>query len=182
MNAHEFNWFDFRYPYDVFDRLWLPFNYDKWTQFTTPLTVNPGKNYQPASAVMSTASIPINESSPMQFYWTDPDPSTMFYVYMYFAELKQLSANESRAFNINFNGELFYGPLVPEYLNVTTIYSTAGVNGGNFTFSLDKLENSTLPPIFNGIEIYKLMDFSKSETEQDDGIYRYFLFILFYEF
>lgn len=120
---------------------------------------------------MGTAAIPINESSPMQFYWTAPDPSTVFYVYMYFAELQELKANESRAFNITLNGDLFYGPLIPDYLNVTTIFSPAGVTGGNFTFSIVQLENSTLPPIFNGIEIYTLVDFSKSETEQDDGIF-----------
>ncbi|PON51016.1 Malectin-like carbohydrate-binding domain containing protein [Trema orientale] len=160
----------YRYSYDVFDRLWLPYNFNKWTQFTTPLTVNPGKNYQPPSVVMSTAAIPINESSPMQFFWTAPDPNTVFYVYMYFSELQQLKANESRAFNITLNGELFYGPLVPEYLNVTTIFTPSGVSGGNFTFWLVKLENSTLPPIFNAIEIYRLVDFSRSETEQQDGI------------
>ncbi|PON39639.1 Mitogen-activated protein kinase kinase kinase, partial [Parasponia andersonii] len=128
----------------------------------------PGNNYQPPSAVMNTAAIPKDEDSPIQFYWTSSDPSTIFYVYMYFAELQQLEANESRAFNITLNGDLFYGPFVPDLLNVTTVFSPRGVSGGNITFSMVRLESSTLPPIFNAIEIYTLVDFSRSETEQQD--------------
>ncbi|GMN37093.1 hypothetical protein TIFTF001_006534 [Ficus carica] len=160
-----------RYPFDVFDRLWFPYYYEKWTQIQLPASekVNSGFNiYQPSPDVMGTAGTPTNESSPMQFVWTDRDPNTVFYVYMYFSELQQLEANESRAFNINFNGNHFYGPLVPDHLNVTVIFTPSGLYGGNFTFSIVRLENSTLPPIINAIEIYTSVDFLHSETDQND--------------
>lgn len=168
----------YRYPFDVFDRQWFPYYFDKWTELTTSEKVNPGRYYQLPSAVMGTAGTPINETSPMQFFWTAPDPNTVFYVYMYFSELQRLKANESRAFNINFNGQHFNGPLVPELLNVTTIVTPSGLLGGNFTFSIVRLENSTLPPIMNAIEIYTLVDFSQSVTDQNDGTHN----VLFYSY
>lgn len=163
-----------RYPFDVFDRLWGPSYNSKWTQLTTSNTVNPGRNYQPPSEVMGTAATPPDANSPLEFFWSATDPKTKFYVYMYFSELEQLKPNESRAFSINLNGDLLYGPLIPEYLNVTTIYTPRGLDGGNFSFSIFRLENSTLPSILNAIEAYMLVDFSQLETEQNDGTHVFF--------
>ncbi|XP_040369901.1 probable LRR receptor-like serine/threonine-protein kinase At1g51880 isoform X2 [Rosa chinensis] len=49
-------------------------------------------------------------------------------------------------------------------------YSPAALTGGNFTFSLFKTENSTLPPILNAMEYFRVIDFSQSETNQDDVV------------
>lgn len=166
----------YRYPYDIFDRLWLPYSYSKWTQLTTNGTIDSGNHniYQPASVVMNTAAIQIDATKPMEFYWEPSDSSLEFFVYMHFAELQKMEANESRAFNINFNGKLLYGPLSPDYLYTNTIFTPTSLTADNYTFSLVRLDNSTLPPILNGIEVYTLIDFSQSETERDDGT---FLFI-----
>ncbi|XP_060672566.1 LRR receptor-like serine/threonine-protein kinase IOS1 [Ziziphus jujuba] len=160
----------YRYPYDIFDRLWLPYSYSKWTQITTNATIDSGSHnsYQPASIVMNTAATPIDATAPMEFYWVPSDPSLEFFVYMHFAELHKMKANESRAFNINCNGKLLYGPLSPDYLYTTTIFTPTSLTAENFTFSLVQLDNSTLPPILNGLEVYTLIDFSQSETEKDD--------------
>lgn len=119
---------------------------------------------------MNTAAVQIDPASgPMRFFWVPQDPSTQFYVYMHFAELQQLKANESRAFNITFNGDLLYGPVSPEYLFTNTIYTTSSLSSKNMTFALVPIENSTMPPILNAIEVFSLMDFSKPETDQGDG-------------
>lgn len=121
---------------------------------------------------MSTAATPINESRTMDFSLDAPDTSTNFYFYMHFAELQQLEAEQYRAFNIALNGEPWYGPLAPVYLNTTTILNPTGLSGSlSYNFSIIKLENSTLPPIFNGFEAYSSVDFQQLETNEKDGMF-----------
>ena len=136
------------------------------------MTVNSeGHNaYWVPSVVMSTAATPINESAPMEFELQPTDTSSEFYVYMHFAEVVKLRANESRSFNITINGELWYGSLSPIYLLTDTVYSTKSLTGRKYVFSIFKTGNSTLPPIINAIEIYTVKDLSRSETDQEDGM------------
>lgn len=136
------------------------------------MDANSRKNYRAPSIVMSTAATPINQSEPMEFYLDAPDESTKFYFYLHFTELQRLKPNQSRAFNITLNGEMFYEDLVPLYLNTTTVLSTLGESGSRrYNFSFVKLENSTLPPIFNGFEVYSSVDVSQLETDQKDGMF-----------
>ncbi|GMN67980.1 hypothetical protein TIFTF001_037039 [Ficus carica] len=160
-----------RYPYDVFDRIWVPYVNDEWTDLTTSLTVDPQDHidFQPPNIVMHNAAMPVNESGPFRLELFSDLATTKYYLFMHFAELQQLKANESRIFNINLNGKRLYGPVVPSYLSSTTIYSTETITGElNYTLTLDKLENSTLRPIVNAIEIYSLVGVSQLETDQDD--------------
>ncbi|XP_024022493.1 LRR receptor-like serine/threonine-protein kinase IOS1 [Morus notabilis] len=162
----------YRYPYDGYDRIWIPFYDNAWTELTSSLTVDPETHidYWPPSIVMSTAATPKDESgNSIEFHIEPPNESDRYYLYIHFAELRRLESDDYRAFNINVNGRLLYGPVVPDYLSSTTIYSTKPITGeSNYSFSIDKLENSTLPPILNAIEFYTLLDFSLSETQQDD--------------
>ncbi|KAG2722808.1 hypothetical protein I3760_02G143700, partial [Carya illinoinensis] len=160
----------YRYAYDVYDRLWLPYNNNKWKDLSTGLTIDSLLSaYQPASVVMSTAATPINESAPMEISWEADDPNTQFYIFMHFSEVVKLEPNQSRSFNITLNGKYLYGPLVPVYLSTLTLYSTSAMTGGKYVFSIFKAENSTLPPIVNAIEIYFVKDFLQPETDQADG-------------
>ncbi|CAB4272452.1 unnamed protein product [Prunus armeniaca] len=160
----------YRYDYDALDRIWVPYTYNKWTQLTTSLTVDAQSHndYQVPSIAMRTASTPIDASASMDFSWESPDTSTEYYVYLHFAELQQLKANQSRAFNITLNGDYWFGPVVPEYLSTITVFSRSSLTGGNYSFSLVQTENSTLPPILNAMEIYSLIDLSQPETDGDD--------------
>ncbi|CAB4302971.1 unnamed protein product [Prunus armeniaca] len=160
----------YRYDYDALDRIWVPYTYNKWTQLTTSLTVDAQSHndYQVPSIAMRTASTPIDASASMDFSWESPDTSTEYYVYLHFAELQQLKANQSRAFNITLNGDYWFGPVVPEYLSTITVFSRSSLTGGNYSFSLVQTENSTLPPILNAMEVYSLIDLSQPETDGDD--------------
>ncbi|PRQ51195.1 putative non-specific serine/threonine protein kinase [Rosa chinensis] len=92
------------------------------------------------------------------------------HIYMHFAEIEKLQANESRQFNITFNGEPFYGPSSPGYMSATTIYSREAWSptGQYINFSIFKDENSTLPPILNAYEIYMVKPAPQSATNHDD--------------
>ncbi|PON54511.1 Mitogen-activated protein kinase kinase kinase [Parasponia andersonii] len=161
----------YRYPADVFDRTWGYYEDEKWTALTTSLAVDQSSHidFQPPPAIMSTAATPINASAPLEFKLESKIASIGFYLYLHFAELQQLKPNESRAFDVKENGRNLYKHVVPDYLTSNTIYSTAPITGElNYTISISKAENSTLPPILNAVEVYRLVDLSLPETDQDD--------------
>jgi uncharacterized UPF0146 family protein len=114
---------------------------------------------------MSTAATPVNVSAPLQLEWVADNVTDQYYIYLHFNEVVELTANETRAFNITVNGKLLYGPEIPVYQSVDTIYTTTPLTGAaRYLISLSKTENSTLPPILNAVEIYRVKDFSQSET------------------
>ncbi|KAM5579258.1 hypothetical protein ABKV19_009175 [Rosa sericea] len=160
----------YRYDFDVFDRLWSPFNGAAWTQITTSRTVV-DNHFQVPPIVINTASTPINASSSINFFWKPPDNITQYYFYMHFAELQELKPNQYRAFNITLNGWQFGGTVVPKYLSTQTRYTTVPEpSEADYNLSIFKTEDSTLPPIINAIEAYTLKDFSQLETDEDDAV------------
>jgi hypothetical protein len=119
---------------------------------------------------MSTAVTPVNVSARILFYWDADDVNDQYYLYTHFNEVEKLAANETRAFNIKVNGDLLYGPVVPIYRKAITIISKIALTEASvYQITLSETNNSTLPPILNAIEVYKLKDFSHSETQQDEG-------------
>ena len=121
---------------------------------------------------MSTASTPINVSAPLELNWNSQNAtSSQYYVYMHFAEVVNLKANQSRSFNVTVNGKFFYGPIVPQYLYTSTVYSTSILAiAQNYDLLISKTKSSTLPPILNALEIYSIRDLSKPGTNQQDGM------------
>ncbi|KAK9266042.1 hypothetical protein L1049_017797 [Liquidambar formosana] len=117
---------------------------------------------------MRTAVTTLNGSNSLDLYWEPESPTSQYYIYMYFAELEELRANQSREFNISLNGRVWYGQLVPDYLYTTTIYSVSPEIAENFKVSIYKTENSTLPPIINAIEIYMVKQLLQPQTDQED--------------
>jgi hypothetical protein len=116
---------------------------------------------------MNTAATSVNESDPLQYYWDADDVTDEYYLYLYFNEVEEFKASETRAFNITVNDKFLYGPVIPKYGAVfTTVFSTGPLTpAARYNVTLSRTEDSTLPPILNAVEIYKIKDFSKSETE-----------------
>lgn len=165
--------FHFRYPYDTFDRIWSSSynNGDDWEPLSTSFPVNSSNNgYQPPSIVMSTAARPRNANYPLNISWSpSSDRNAQYHIYMHFAEVEKLQPNQSRQFNITRNGKPFYGLVTPSYLYTATISSSEAFGGGQNNFSILKADNSSLPPILNAFEIYKVIEFLDSDTNQEDG-------------
>ncbi|KAF2323508.1 hypothetical protein GH714_035835 [Hevea brasiliensis] len=136
-----------RYPDDVYDRLWHPFHLIQLTDISTNLTVDFGSHndYQPPSIVMRSAVTQANSSNPLLVSIGDSVEykTYQFYVYMHFAEIEKLEANQSP-------------------------YSESAITGGNYDFSLFKVGGSTLPPLLNAIEVYYVVELLQSETSQAD--------------
>lgn len=101
---------------------------------------------------------------------------------MHFADIHKMGKGQFRALNISVHGLLWYGPLVPEYLFTTTLYSTGGItaaNGGNLEFSIRKNESSSLPPIINAIEIFVQKQFPQLQTDQTESMISHNLCTIF---
>ncbi|CAN6701061.1 unnamed protein product [Malus baccata var. baccata] len=160
----------YRYPYDIHDRFWSYFDdQGSWTKLNTSSTINSEFEYQPPSVVMGTAATPNSSNDPLNIFW-QPD-TELYHVYLHFAEVEKLQRNQSRQFNITTNGELCNGTLAPDYLSTTTIFCTAeslSGSGVQNNLSIIKTGNSTLPPILNAYEIYKVKEYLISDTNQDD--------------
>ncbi|KAI5336935.1 hypothetical protein L3X38_016204 [Prunus dulcis] len=160
----------YRYPFDVHDRFWYAYDRDDWTQLSTSQTIDSvsSNNYQPPPIVMRTAATPRRANASLDFLWLPANDKASYYVYIHFAEVEKLRANQSRLQYITRNGRFFYEFFAPDYLYTNTILSPAALSGGQYNFSIRKAENSTLPPILNAIEIYTLKEFLELETNQED--------------
>lgn len=163
----------------------MPFNFGQWTSISTTLEIksDDNDNFQLGSGVMGTAAVQINKNESLRFQWESEDETTQYHIYMHFAEVENLQPNQTRGFNITYNGQYMYGPFSPRYLITSTIYTTKPIPIQNqptktHQFSIVPVENSTLPPILNAMESYIVIDLSQLASNQGDGICLYFSFPL----
>ncbi|KAA0063360.1 putative leucine-rich repeat receptor-like protein kinase [Cucumis melo var. makuwa] len=159
-----------RYNDDISDRIWVPSNFLNYKIISTSSTVDSvGSNsYNLPRIVMRTAITTYNASDPLEFRWAPEDPSARYHIFLHFADLEKLQANQLREFNIYQNGNYFHGPFSPDYLQSTTLFSVSPLSGEKIAFSLSKTNASNLPPILNALEIYLVLDTLQSRTDEQD--------------
>ncbi|XP_038898671.1 LRR receptor-like serine/threonine-protein kinase IOS1, partial [Benincasa hispida] len=165
----------YRFPDDAYDRFWVPFNFGQWASISTTLKIESDDNnyFQLGSVVMGTAAVQININESLRIQWESEDETTQYHVYMHFAEVENLQPNQTRGFNITYNGQYMYGPFTPHHLSTTTIHTTKPIPlqkqpTKTHLFSLVPVENSTLPPILNAMETYSVIDLSELASNQGD--------------
>nr|GLL17807.1 brassinosteroid insensitive 1-associated receptor kinase 1 [Ipomoea trifida] len=161
-----------RYKDDVFDRIWIPWTLDGAKAVMTTSTQNFATEenlFRMPPAVMNTGVVPSDPTQPLTFSWSTKNYSDMFYIYLSFAEIQNLKSNQTRQLNIYLNGKFYYGPVVPPNKGYTTVYSKIPyTNATRYSFSLNKTQNSTLPPIINALEVYRLKQFNDPQTNYND--------------
>ncbi|XP_019094839.1 PREDICTED: probable LRR receptor-like serine/threonine-protein kinase At1g51880 isoform X2 [Camelina sativa] len=160
-----------RYDEDLHDRIWIRHLDNETMSISTDLLVDTGNLYDVPQAVAKTASVPANASQPLTFGWTLDNITAQSYVYMHFAEIQTLKDGEIREFNITYNGgKNVYSYFRPEKLEITTLFSQTALSSpdGNFSFTFTMTGNSTLPPLLNGMEIYKALELLELGTDQDE--------------
>ena len=160
-----------RFSVDVYDRIWSPFlPLDCEVKHTSYAIKSPDDDkYGVPNAIMQGAAVPINQSDSIVFYFSRDDPTSQFFLYMHFAEIENLPENQTREFNIYVNNMLWRGPIVPTYLQRTTVSSLSPLEGTQFEVLINKTINSTLPPLLNAIELYRVHELLQAETYEDDG-------------
>ncbi|XP_068649237.1 probable LRR receptor-like serine/threonine-protein kinase At1g05700 [Aristolochia californica] len=161
-----------RYKDDVYDRIWSPFHSDVYASLnTSSLVANDISMFQPPPAVLGTAVAPANSNSTtLYFNWTADNPQEQYHVYRHIAEVEVLKAGEFREFNVCVTGfDTCYGPYSPTYLVATTLYTITPFSGRlEYSCHFVRTAASTLPPIFNAIEIYTLAKLSVVPTNDGD--------------
>ncbi|KAG4141317.1 hypothetical protein ERO13_D06G068466v2 [Gossypium hirsutum] len=158
-----------RYNDDIYDRIWSPYNSPSWNIVSTSSEINSNENgYRAPLEVIRTSAVPRNGSDRLEFSWTADDDASKFYVYMYFAEVQQLAKNQTRKFNISWNGSLIFGPLVPRYLFAATILNSEAFTGKEHHISIYKTADANLPPILNAIEVYMAKQLDELPTLSED--------------
>ncbi|KAF8096643.1 hypothetical protein N665_0304s0008, partial [Sinapis alba] len=161
-----------RYDEDIHDRTWLPNIKENTTSIRTDLPVDTNNPYDVPQLVAKTAMIPENPTQPLNLRWTLDEITAQSYIYMHFAEIQNLEANETREFNITYNGGLrWFSFFSPPRFGISTLYNPRSVSSpdGTFEFTFTMTSNSTLPPLINGLEVYKVLDILQLETDQNEG-------------
>ncbi|CAA7032175.1 unnamed protein product [Microthlaspi erraticum] len=155
-----------RYASDMYDRIWTPYFQKEWTQISTDRKVTNSNSYDPAEDVLRNAATPTNASAPLTIEWISGIPDDQYYYYAHFSEIQDLQASETREFNIVWNGEQRYA-LIPERLGINTISNKSPLTcKGKCSFQLIRTNNSTLPPLLNALEVYTVIQFPQSETDE----------------
>ncbi|XP_050379488.1 probable LRR receptor-like serine/threonine-protein kinase At4g29180 [Argentina anserina] len=158
-----------RYAEDVYDRVWSNYISPSWDSVRTSSPITTDENgYRVPYEVIKTAARPRNGSEPLELYWSTTDSDAQFYVYMYFSEVEHLEKNQSRKLNISWNGAPLFGQFVPRYLYADILSNSKAFVGKDHHISISKAENSMLPPIFNAVEIYRVMQLVESPTYTED--------------
>ncbi|KAJ4875129.1 putative LRR receptor-like serine/threonine-protein kinase [Raphanus sativus] len=161
-----------RYANDIYDRAWLPYFQTEWTQISTTLQVNNSNSYIPPKDALSTAAIPTNSSAPLTIQWNSSYVNNQYYFYIHFAEIQELKKKDSREFNITWNGKVILSSFIPPKFRAHTVFaeSPGTCDGGDCSLQLIRTNRSTLPPLLSALEVYTVIQFPQSETNEIDVI------------
>ncbi|KAG7600295.1 Leucine-rich repeat [Arabidopsis suecica] len=163
--------YHYRYGIDVFDRGWTRYNIRNCSRIRTNQTVNVNNDYQPPEIAMVTASVPTDPDAPMNISLFPVEPTLQLSMVMHFAEIQELNSSDVREFNIMYNGKHIYGPIRPLNFITSSVYTSTEVvadENRQYTFSLRRTENSTLPPLLNAMEIYTVILLPQQATDRKE--------------
>ncbi|MQL93245.1 hypothetical protein Taro_025883 [Colocasia esculenta] len=159
-----------RYPDDPYDRLWFtPTSSEGWLNMSTDFNVTNQWNdmFEVPSAVMRTAATTRSMSETLDFSTTLSSAEDAIYIFMYFAELRQLGANETRELVVYMNGRL-WAEVTPFYLFTLEVFTDNPGSMDTREFSVRASERSTLPPLVNAVEVYALKRVQAQPTHDGD--------------
>ncbi|KAG6733562.1 hypothetical protein I3842_01G230600 [Carya illinoinensis] len=164
-----------RYRDDVYDRYWSAQQVGQdlipISSVSTIYTNSTDNAYELPAQVLKTASKTQNASNPLKVSWTAPDTVSKFYVYLHFAEIEKLEPGQQRELTIDLNGERnLSGSFKLDYLKPLTIVQDDPPISGDGTryFSINAARGTTIPPILNAYEIYRLLELPNKPTAPDD--------------
>ncbi|KAH6765611.1 hypothetical protein C2S52_016594 [Perilla frutescens var. hirtella] len=150
-----------RFPDDPYDRLWRRDAFANGTiQVSSDARLSSGlTNDNPPPAVLKTAATAATPNSTIDFFMGFPPFNVSVYINWYFTEVTRLKPNQTRSFYISKDNSPFSTPIVPPYGNCTELYVSNITVSSNTTFSLVPTENSTLPPLINAMEVFRIGDY-----------------------
>ncbi|CAH8387102.1 unnamed protein product [Eruca vesicaria subsp. sativa] len=165
-----------KFPEDRYDRIWLPYLDEKWQKISTSSLITNVTNtdsFNLPQGIITTAATPVNTSESLTYTEVLQTSSDKIFYFLHFSEVQVLGANETREFNISWDGKVISESFRPAYLQPKTIYNPYPVtceDHGECVLELTKTSKSTLPPLLNAIEVYVVVDSPHSDTNENDVI------------
>lgn len=160
-----------RFADDVYDRMWDSYVASSWDAINTSVAIDTDANgYKLPFQVLRTAATPKNNNDSLEVRWTSSEVNDEFQVFLHFAEVEVVGRNQTRRFNVFSDGSQLFGPFSPRYLYAETLSNSRPLVGKDHRISIYKTSDSTLPPILNAIEIYKVQKIEELVTNDQDGI------------
>ncbi|KAK4778045.1 hypothetical protein SAY87_018232 [Trapa incisa] len=156
----------YRYPEDVYDRIWVPIEFVWNTINTTDVSTLRNRNnpYKVPAEVLMTAQEQSNSSlQGMEVSWTSRTPSSKWYAFMHFAEVRVLPEGQARQLQVYVNGDISVANFTPQYLEPVTISTSSPFDGTNLSFSI--LSASNFSAFINAVEIFRAIDLPTSQTD-----------------
>lgn len=140
-------------------------------EINTSTHVNTTTAFEVPQPVISKASVPKTTGEPFRVGWFNLNPDEEVHVYLYFSEIQALTPTDTRKFDILWNDNVVYYGYSPLEFTVDTLLITDPIKCKNFcVFDLVKTKWSSLPPSFNAMEAFGVLQLLQSETDENDGI------------
>ncbi|CAA6672843.1 unnamed protein product [Spirodela intermedia] len=158
-----------RYPNDMFDRVWFGSSKRIGTPVSTDndVLVEEGDLAMAPPLVFETA-VKTNSTSQFLNFTVKGISGEKMLVFLYFAEIENIKGKQRREFSVYRNGNLISGPHNPKFLVGQTVIIPESGPGGTSNYTIQATANSTLPPIINGREVYKLVELKSLPTDEGD--------------
>ncbi|XP_056843712.1 probable LRR receptor-like serine/threonine-protein kinase At2g28960 isoform X1 [Raphanus sativus] len=163
-----------RYPADVYDRQWDPISPSFEFNFVnTSLIINASTPYELPQEVISKAVVNQNVTEKLSFDWYVDDRNDHAFIYLHFAEIQTLRGNDTREFDITWEGDnqnFTVSAYRPPKLQLETLYNPYPMKCKflDCTVDLVMTKSSTLPPMINAMEAYKIIEFPDAGTNPED--------------
>ncbi|KAL7115628.1 hypothetical protein ACP275_04G194000 [Erythranthe tilingii] len=161
-----------RYRDDPYDRVWAPAvrKHGLIDVASDAPHIRTGILDRPPSAVLQNAMTAVDPSDRIKFRLQFPPVNFNIYLSMYFSEVSLLNATtEKRSFQLLIDDEpVLDSPIVPPYGSCLEVYDSNIMVFSNITCALAPMEESTLPPIINAMEIFLIGDLIEDGTDSKD--------------
>lgn len=110
----------------------------------------------------------------LSFDWYVDDRNDHAFIYLHFAEIQTLRGNDTREFDITWEGDnqnFTVSAYRPPKLQLETLYNPYPMKCKflDCTVDLVMTKSSTLPPMINAMEAYKIIEFPDAGTNPEDG-------------
>lgn len=160
-------WWNCRFKDDPYDRLWAAGVLTKGAIRAPSEALFSNRSLledRPPPAVLKHAMVGISPNASIELPMGFPDDAISVYINLYFSEITRLGPNQNRSFSVFKDNKSFSNPFSPPYEDCNGKYVSGITVSSNTTFSLVPSNVSTLPPLINAMEIFRI-----GETELTDG-------------
>ncbi|KAI6671863.1 hypothetical protein NL676_006748 [Syzygium grande] len=160
----------YRYPQDVYDRIWAgkTYNWPSVSNTTAIVTSTSNDAYKVPPEVLMTATQVQNVTDPLSLFWPSDNSTTVWYIYFHFVEL-QLQMGQFRELAVYVQDKSVETVML-ENLKPVTVASSP-ISGQNLNLTVNATARSSLPPLLNAVEFFTVAQLPNSPTFLDDCVY-----------